>query len=404
MKILYHHRTQSLDGQRVHIRAIQDALRAAGHEVLEVAPVAAAEMAGTVPVPTLSRRFLGLLARLAPPGVYDLLELGYNLVGYRKLVAAIRRFRPDFIYERYCANTVAGVWASRKFGLPLLLEVNAPLAEEKRRLGTVGFPGLCRRLERYVFRHATRVLAVTGVLQRLLVEQAGLPPERVLVVQNGVWPQAYSCPDGAAAARRQALGLQGRIVVGAAGFFRQWHGIDLLLRCVARNPFLRERATVLLLGGGLAWAALKELARELGLADRVVFLEAVPHNEVPSYLSALDVAVIPRAVEYASPLKLFEYMAAGKAIVAPRQDNLMEILTEGADGVCFTPEDAGGLEEAVAALVRDDGLRRRLGEEARRTIERRGLTWEGNAARIVQVFGEVRAGRTEPGVLAGSRA
>jgi glycosyltransferase involved in cell wall biosynthesis len=404
MKILYHHRTQALDGMRVHIRAIQDVLRAAGHEVLEVAPVAAAEMAGTVPVPTLSRRFLGLLSRLAPRGAYDLLELGYNLVGYRKLVAAIRRFRPDFIYERYCANTVAGIWASRKFGIPLLLEVNSPLAEEKRRLGKVGFHGLCRRLENYVLRNATRVLAVTGVLRRLLLEQAGLHPERVLVVQNGVYPQAFACPVEAVEARRRALGLQGRVVVGAVGFFRPWHGIDLLLQVVARNPLLRERVAVLLVGGDEVFAALKELARRLGIAGQVVFPGEVPHSEVPSYLAAIDVAVIPRAVEYASPLKLFEYMAAGKAIVAPRQDNLMEILTEGADGVCFTPEDAAGLEEAVAALVRDDGLRRRLGEEARRTIERRGLTWEGNAARIVQAFEEVRAGRTEPGVLTGSRA
>jgi glycosyltransferase involved in cell wall biosynthesis len=404
MKILYHHRTQALDGMRVHIRAIQDALRAAGHEVLEVAPVAADEMAGTVPVPTLKRRFLGLLARLAPPGAYDLLELGYNLVGYRKLVAAIRRFRPDFIYERYCANTVAGVWAARKFGVPLLLEVNSPLAEEKRRLGKVGFPGLCRRLEGYVFRNATRVLAVTGVLQRLLLAQPGLSAERVLVVQNGVCPEEFTCSDEAAAARRQALGLQGRVVVGSVGFFREWHGIDLLLQCVARNPFLRERVGVLLVGGGLTWAALKELAGRLGIADQVVFTGAVPHNEVPSYLAAIDVAVIPRAVEYASPLKLFEYMAAGKAIVAPRQDNLMEVLTEGVDGVCFTPEDAAGLEAALPPLVSDDALRRRLGAEAQRTIERRGLTWEGNAARIVQVFEEVRAGRTEPRLLARTEA
>src|ERR1700693_5945325 len=138
MKILYHHRTQALDGQRVHIRELQDALRAAGHEVLEVAPVAAAELAGATPVPTWRRRGFSLLAGLAPRGVYDLLELGYNLIGYRKLCRAIRDFQPDLIYERYASNAVAGVWASRKFGVPLLLEVNSPLAEEKRRLGTLG--------------------------------------------------------------------------------------------------------------------------------------------------------------------------------------------------------------------------------------------------------------------------
>src|SRR5208337_2471038 len=110
--------------------------------------------------------------------------------------------------------------------------------------------------------------------------------------------------------------------------FREWHGIDLLLRCVARSPLLRERVCVVLVGKGQALSGLKGLASQLGLKDQVRFTGAVPHDQVPSYLAAIDVALIPRAVEYASPLKLFEYMAAGKAIVAPRQENLLEVLTE----------------------------------------------------------------------------
>ena len=89
-------------------------------------------------------------------------------------------------------------------------------------------------------------------------------------------------------------------------------------------------------------------------------------------------------------------MAAGKAILAPRQDNLLEVLTEGSDAVCFTPEDPGELETALRRLVSDEALRLRLGTEARRTIQRRGLTWDGNAAKIVQVAAELLAERTTP--------
>jgi len=406
MRILYHHRTQALDGQRVHIRELQDALRAAGHDVLEVAPVAASELAGSQPVPTWRRRGFGLLATLAPPGIYDVLELGYNLVGFRKLARAIKSFRPDFIYERYAANTVAGVWASQKFGIPLLLEVNSPLAEEKRRLGTVRFHGLCRRLESYTLRHATCVLTVTGVLQQIVAAQENMPLEQILVVQNGVRPQAFRCPPGARHARRRALALEERIVIGAIGFFREWHGIDLLLRCVARSPLLRERVKVLLVGKGQALSSLKSLASELGIKDQVLFTGAVPHDQIPSYLAAIDVALMPRAVEYASPLKLFEYMAAGKAIVAPRQENLLEVLTEDVDALCFTPEDVESLETALVQTVIDGALRSKLGEQARRTIDERGFTWAGNALRLVQAFEEVRAGRVGRAVpsLAGSRA
>jgi glycosyltransferase involved in cell wall biosynthesis len=95
-------------------------------------------------------------------------------------------------------------------------------------------------------------------------------------------------------------------------------------------------------------------------------------------------------------------MAAGKAIAAPRQENLMEVLTEGVDALGFEPEDLDGMNAALRRLVEDAGLRERLGAEARRTIARRGLTWEGNAARIIDAFREVAAGR--PAVAAATGA
>jgi glycosyltransferase involved in cell wall biosynthesis len=219
-----------------------------------------------------------------------------------------------------------------------------------------------------------------------------------------VRPQAFRCSTAVRLARRQMLGLEDRIVIGAVSFFREWHGIDLLLRCLAQNPLLRKRTRVLLVGKGPALANLKWLAGQLGLKEQVLFTGAVPHGQVPSYLAAIDVALIPRAVEYASPLKLFEYMAAGKAIVAPRQDNLLEVLTEDEDALCFTPEDLTSLESALLQVVNDDALRFKLGDQARQTIERRGLTWEGNAARVVQVFEELKAGRAALPELAGSHA
>jgi glycosyltransferase involved in cell wall biosynthesis len=92
--------------------------------------------------------------------------------------------------------------------------------------------------------------------------------------------------------------------------------------------------------------------------------------------------------------------------VAPRQENLLEILTEDVDALCFTPEDTTSLEAALVQAVSDGSLRSKLGEQARRTIDRRGLTWEGNALRLVQVFEELRAASVGQAVagLAGSRA
>jgi glycosyltransferase involved in cell wall biosynthesis len=403
-RILYHHRTQALDGQRVHIHEIQHALRRLGHQVLEVAPVAETARAGAPPAPGLQRRVLSTLADHTPPGGYEILELLYNLPAYLRLARAIRTFKPDFIYERYSLNTVAGIWAAKRFRVPLLLEVNSPLADEKRKLGKLFFYGTARRLERYAIHNATRTLAVTNVLKRMLVAGNEVPESRVHVIHNGVDPDRFGGASTARDAVRQRLGVGDALLIGAVGFFREWHGIDLLLRAVANVPELRASARTVLVGEGQAVPALRKLAQTLGIHDRVVFVGAVPHDDVSALIEAFDVVLLPRAVEYASPLKLFEYMAAQKAIVAPRQSNLQEVLTDGHDALLFSPEHPAELESTLVRLSRDEVLRRELGRRARATIDTRNLTWDGNASRIIQVFEEIANVTVTPRVLAGSRA
>jgi hypothetical protein len=120
VKILYHHRVASKDGQYVHIEELIRALRERGHEVILVAPPLADKQrfgseGGIVPY----------LKQYIPGAIYELLEFFYSFVAYRKLAAAIRKYRPDCIYERYSLYMPAGIWAKRHFRLPLLLEVNA---------------------------------------------------------------------------------------------------------------------------------------------------------------------------------------------------------------------------------------------------------------------------------------
>ena len=117
-------------------------------------------------------------------------------------------------------------------------------------------------------------------------------------------------------------------------------------------------------------------------------------------------------VAYASPLKLFEYLALGRAIVAPDQPNIREILDDGVNAVLFDPADPDGLTRAIERLSHDDALRERVAEGARRTIAERGLTWDRNAERVTTLFNELlaaRAGRAdvsvrETGRLAEARA
>jgi glycosyltransferase involved in cell wall biosynthesis len=304
----------------------------------------------------------------------DACELAYNLPAFWRLQRAARRFHSDLIYERYNPFYLGGAWLARRSGVNLFLEVNAPLAEERRRFGRLGLPGLARRLEGFVWRSADKVLAVTGVLKRI-IQRAGVPAHRIEIVPNAISPAAFA--DAPPPAARHE-----RTVLGFVGFVRDWHGLDSVISAMAEA---RETTPVdlVVIGDGPARAQLEAQAAGLGLAARVRFTGMRPRGQIPGLVAGFDIALQPGAVEYASPLKVFEYMAAGRAIVAPDQANIRETLTHGETALLFDPAQPGAMWQAIARLAGDPALRQRLGKAAAAEIVRRDYTWAGNARRVV---------------------
>jgi glycosyltransferase involved in cell wall biosynthesis len=377
MKILYHHRIASKDGQNVHVEEVIHALRELGHDVRVVAPSVHDDSEFGHEGGWVSR-----LKAALPKAVYEILEMAYSLLAYRKLAAAIREFQPDVIYERYNLFLFSGIWAKRRFKLPLLLEVNAPLAEERSQHDGMAFKRLALRAQAWVWRSADRCLPVTDVLAGYL-RRAGVLDERIEVIHNGINEAHFAtAPDNAAA--KAKLGLTGEIVLGFTGFVRSWHGLDKIIRWMASAG--HEKVHFLVVGEGPARPELEALARELNIASRVTFTGLVHRDQVPEHVAAFDVALQPAVVEYASPLKLFEYLALGRAVVAPRVRNLMEILTDGENALLFDPDLPGALENALTRLCDDAALREQLGYKARASIQERGFTWLNNAKRITQQF------------------
>jgi glycosyltransferase involved in cell wall biosynthesis len=385
MRILYSHRTKSADGQYVHIRALTEALKARGCALFMAGP----DDWGDSALRKLDGGAPGKGAKGVLPGpVYELAELGYSAPAYLRLERAARAFRPDILYERYNLFYHAGVRLARARRLPMLLEVNAPLAEERAKYGGLSLGPLARRSEKSLWRAADAVLPVTGVLARM-IEAAGVPSEKIHVIQNGVEPDQLETHDPRPA--RERYGLKDRIVLGFTGFVRDWHGVDRILRWMARSG--RDDLHLLLVGDGDVVPALKRLAAELGLAERFTVTGVVQRHEVASLVAAFDVALQPAATPYASPLKQFEYMALGRAILAPNQPNIAEILADGADALLFPPADEDAMGRQLARLVADPALRARLGAAARATLLRQDLTWAGNARRVEEIALKLVEGR-----------
>lgn len=384
MKFLYHHRTQADDGQAVHIRSMQAALVQLGHEVQEVGLVS--QGSGEAQAQSGRSRW-GWITRM-PRFARELAEYAYGPLGRQRILQAAAQFEPDLIYERYAFGNTAGVQAARRLGLPLVLEVNSPMVLELSRTRGLSFPGLARKVERFVFTEATRVCVVTEVLRDILLEE-GVQRENLVVTPNGVHLDQYDYADRTASAvrAREDLGLPRELerpVLGFVGYYRDWHRLELAVESLVRPGM--EEAHLCLIGDGPAGPSIAARAAQLGVSERVVFAGKRPHEAIPRLLPAFDLALVPAINPYASPLKLHEYMAAGVPTVAPRQPNLLEVLEHERDALLFTPGEGEELCASIERLVAEPELRRRLGASARQTIEARDLTWEGNVRRVLDAL------------------
>lgn len=375
MKILYHHRTRSRDGQSVHIDEMIAALEREGVSIELVEPQ-------RVDALKPARR-----KQLLPKPLYELLEFGYSGLEFIKLAAAILRRRPDAIYERANIHMLSGLWAARLFSLPLILEVNAPLAVEREKFDGLAMPGFAYWTEKAAWRGASFVLPVTEVLAGY-IERAGVPKSRIVVTSNGVDMERFRLVDPVA---RLALPAQFKSgpVLGFVGYVRAWHGLPQIVELMGKDPVLAE-ANLLVVGDGPGCGPLLERARELGVEDRVKVTGVVERDGLAGHISSFDIALQPEVTSYASPLKLFEYMALGRAIIAPDAPNIREILTHEVDALLFEPDNTASLADAIRRLVGDGALRARLGAAAADKIRREDISWGRNARRAMALVAQAR--------------
>jgi glycosyltransferase involved in cell wall biosynthesis len=377
VKILYHHRTRAEDAQGIHIGEMVKAFRDLGHEVEVVALVTKDEGKGK----PAQGDILGGLTRWVPAWLYELMSLLYNLYGYRRLCQMIRSTTPDLIYERYALNTFCGVWASRRFGIPMVLEVNAPLYHEQMTLGRLAFPWLARFSERWICSHSTRTVVVSQVMKDILAQE-GVPDEHMVVMPNGIDPQRFH-PQISGEAVRQKYGLDGSIVVGFVGWFRPWHGLEMLLDVMREPLHDTGQVRLLLIGDGPAYADLLHYVNVHRMQASVVFTGPISRSDIAAHIAAMDIAVQPAAPPYACPMKILEYMSMGRCVVAPDQPNIREILTDRVNGMLFRPDDRAHLQQVLADAIRYGAVREAMGRQAYLTVQEQGYVWSANAEKTL---------------------
>lgn len=390
-RVLYHHRTQGKAVEGVHIRGITDALRADGVQVDIISlPGADPYVSPKAMSPTQQATSLMKLISRFPEPLFELAELGYNLVSFWRVARYFSRHRDvGFIYERYSLFMFATVLLARWKKLPIILEVNDSASVVRVR--PLFFLRLAMLVERWVFKNASGLVFVSGVFRdRIKVAHGTIAP--AIITPNAANIDKFSYTPEQRAAARKKWGVESDVVCGYLGAFVPWHAIDQFVYRIADQLMATPHLKLLLVGDGATYGAVEAFVKERGLERQVLLTGRVAHDDVPGLLAAMDMAILPSAGDYTSPVKLFEFMACGIAPIAPDFLPIREVLREGETGWMFP---AGELDVAVHAVLKfsqDRAELSRVGRLARAyvTNERQ---WRNNVSQLVEFYLELRGGK-----------
>ena len=383
MRILYCAIDQTVPGTKggsVHVTAVAQGLARLGHDVhVLVSP-------GDGPFPAGPVRWVSMTP---PLGARQLRWLRRSAV--RRIA---ERIRPEVIIERYYNFGGEGIAAGASVGARTALEVNAPVIDHagslKRRIDRALLVEPMRRWRERTCEHADVIITPSAAIL-----PPGTPPRKVLELEWGADTEMFT-PEALGAPPFQPPAA---ITAVFAGAFRSWHGAVHLARAIRRlRGGGRGNIGAAFVGDG---PELDNVRREAAGLDGIVFTGALPHSAMPAALRAADIGVAPfdvgahRALTlgfYWSPLKIFEYMAAGLPVVAPAVDRIPALVQHGREGILYDPGDDAGLAAALERLA-DPELRRELGVNARARAVRE-YSWKAHCEAIEKRIGDLPGRRS----------
>ncbi|WP_394214833.1 glycosyltransferase family 4 protein [Brachybacterium vulturis] len=366
-------------GASVHVQEVIRALRAEGHEVI----VFCTRTDQDVPADLVDLEVHRHRLRSGTPAEREQAVAAAAAEIAREIAAG----GFDLVYERYSlfSDTAARLSAPTDPGsrtIPSILEVNAPLiAEQREHRSLTDEEGALAATRRQL--HGASVVSCVSEAVAQWTREAGAAPGRVVLTPNGVnTTRITPAPRPLAAPAPDAP-----VTVGFVGTLKPWHGTDLLLRALARTE---ERLRLDICGTGPQQSELERLAAELRIADRVRFRGAVAPAQVPGVLHGLDIAAAPYPAgeHYFSPLKVYEYLAAGLPTVASAIGSIPELLGNGTLGMLVEPGDVQELATALDELAADPGRRAHLAVSARESA----LAEHDWRSRCRQLLGRLSSG------------
>ena len=309
----------------------------------------------------------------------EIMELGY-------LLLLIRRYRPDIFIVRSGIQIFPFI-SSKIFGIPIVLEINGlGVAERSISSGNKIFYRIVFLIEKKMFNSAKKLIVVSPGIKNALAEINNLNLDKFITISNGVNIELFTILNSEASKKKINLDINYKYVC-FIGSFAPWHGLEHLVKAA---PLILENipnTKFILVGDGITKDSIKKLIDELKLNNDFIFFDTVPNKEIPIYINASDVCVILKRKDIpGSPLKLREYMACGKPVVATKSPDF-NILCENFAGILVDPENSIELSNAIMDLLRNKDLCESMGKNGRNCVIE-CFSWSKVASRVANVCSE----------------
>jgi glycosyltransferase involved in cell wall biosynthesis len=333
---------------------------------------------------TQTNSFKSILKKVLPKILWrtlkEIQQIRFDKHAAQELRNAIQKFNPDVVYERSAWMSNGSVQVIESFNLKHVVEINAPFEEEVKEFeqasSFISFIG--KNKLKNLSQSADLVAPITSSLQKHIVKNYGVNRAKCLVVPNAIDKSQIQITESRVQEIRKTLDLTDKIVVGFVGSIFPYHGVDRLIHAVFKLN--NSDVSLLIVGDGYLIPELKEQARILGLSTRVHFTGSVPKEDVYNHIAAMDVVTLPNTEWYCSPVKLFEYGALGKVVLAVIEAGVSDVMTD-TDGMLFENNE-GDFQEALNFTISNLN---QLKEKAN-TFQQKILsnhTWSANARQIL---------------------
>ncbi len=352
MKYLYHHRTQGLNVEGVHIRSICNALVALNNDVRLVSVTSKNDDYSKAPIsnqagnPNRKPGLLKTLAKKLPEPIFELAEIGYNIYAFFRLWSVIHSYRPERIYERYSLFLFSTLLLGKIYGIPVIYEIND--SAQLVRLRPLYFKRIAAMIERLTFKKSAGLVFVSERLSQIILDAYPDIKTKSIISPNASDKNIFFYDENNKKNAKKIFELEGKTVCGFIGCFAFWHGVHHFMEKIAPTLKQHPNLVLLLIGDGETLPTVKRIVDQFKLSEQVILTGNIPHGEISNYVNAMDFSVLPSSNEYGSPMKMFELMGAGVPLVAANYPPIVEILEDGKDGWLF-PQ--GNFDACIDLLI-----------------------------------------------------